>query len=500
MAKTLKAKLPVDQSIPTDFRQFIPAREICDQLVQLYLRTFETVFRVLHIPTFEQEYAHYWDDPGASSEFFVIQLLLMMAIGMCFLQDRENPEGALHESASHWIYAIQLWLSAPFEKNRLDVGGVRIQCLLLLALQTNAVGGDLTWISAGSLVRTAMTVGLHRDPIHLPNISILEAEVRRRLWATVMEIMVQTSLDSGMQPFISCDDFDCDPPSNLDDIQLDKTTEFLPASKPIDTFTQTSTQCALMRSLSCRLSVAKALNDLRTHLSYEDTIRIGAELTEICRQNSILYQSFFTRDYSENQPRPTAFQVKLLDLLTRRFLLSIHSPFAFKANENVMYYFSRKICLESSIHLLSYSPSPLLLRMQGRDRGDETEEDDYMRLRIFSRGLFKCIFLHASSTIFSELMIELRNSSAPATSPPSHNDLYQAVRDVVDLTWRRVKMGEKSVKAHIYFACALSQVDAMRNGTSLEPQIYATTKKSLESCYEVLIARARNIMTPRTTI
>lgn len=324
-----------------------------------------------------------------------------MAIGTCFYQGPDDTEDSLRESSSHWISAAQLWLSAPFEKRRLDLSGVQIYCLLLLARQTNVVGGDLTWITAGSLVRTAMGIGLHRDPTHFPNMSVFHAELRRRLWATVLEIVVQSSLDSGMPPLISCEDYDCNPPSNIDDVQINEATKTPPSSKPLDTFTQTSTQCALMRSLSIRLKVVKVLNSIHPDLSYEDTLRLGTEITNACRSNSLLFQSYLVAPSSMNQARPTAFQIKFLDLLSRRFLLSLHTSFAQKANDNITYYFSRRVCLEASLLLLSYSVSSPLHGMQ-------VQEDDYTRLRVFGCGLFKSILLHASATICLELIVQLQ--------------------------------------------------------------------------------------------
>jgi hypothetical protein len=59
------------------------------------------------------------------------------------------------------------------EKNRLSISGLQVQCLLILARHTLSVGGDLIWIAMGSLVRSAMQMGLHHDPKHFTNMSIL---------------------------------------------------------------------------------------------------------------------------------------------------------------------------------------------------------------------------------------------------------------------------------------------------------------------------------------
>ena len=97
-----------------------------------------------------------------------------------------------------------------------------------------------------------MQMGLHRDPGYLPKMSVLCVELRRRLWATIIEMVVQSSLDSGMPALLSFNDFDTLPPSNIDDNELDETTEVIPRSKDRAIFTQTSLQVLLLQSLRLR--------------------------------------------------------------------------------------------------------------------------------------------------------------------------------------------------------------------------------------------------------
>ena len=97
-----------------------------------------------------------------------------------------------------------------------------------------------------------MQMGLHRDPEHLPKMSILSVELRRRIWATVIEMAIQSSLESGMPLLISFSDFDTMPPLNINDSEIDESTQVLPAAQDGATFTQTSLQLALLQSLRIR--------------------------------------------------------------------------------------------------------------------------------------------------------------------------------------------------------------------------------------------------------
>lgn len=147
-------------------------KEIADQMAHLYVTRFESVFRILHIPSFWIEYERYWSDPTEAETILQLKIQLVMALGTSIHQD---PIGLtdVYSMARQWICAAQEWLSGPMKKNRISIGSLQMQCLLILARQLLAVGGDVVWISMGTVVRTAMQMGLHRDPKHFKRMGIL---------------------------------------------------------------------------------------------------------------------------------------------------------------------------------------------------------------------------------------------------------------------------------------------------------------------------------------
>lgn len=485
MSRLAKTERPIQQSLLPNPRDYVPPREISDQLVHLYFRTFESVHRVLHVSSFQHEYLQYWDDSQAASTAFVVKLLLVMAIGSCFFQDLRGPPPH-HSSSPQWIYTAQTWINSQTEKSRLNLSAIQIHCLLLIARQIKPVGDEFIWISAGSLIRLAMNMGLHQDSSRSPKMSIYETELRRRLWATVLEISIQSSLDSGMPPLISYNDFDCKPPSNINDEQVEEATRNPPIPRPTEVFTQTSIQIALLRSLPVRLAIVNMLNGLRSEPSYDETLRLGTYLTSACRSNSLLSQSFLNGSSSTGHLRPTVFQIKLLDILTRRFLLSLHLPYAIKAKTSPIYHFSRKVCLESSLGLVSYPP-----RLQPLDA--HTQDDDYTRLIVVCGGFYKSIFVLANTTIGLELLTQLEEDSSPFVSASinslSRKELHKALEDALDLAARRIEAGETNAKGHVFISCMLGQIDAMLAGRSPEQGIMDAAKKSVELVYGLMRAK-----------
>lgn len=189
LGRQIKA-LRVPQIMSSEFGNHIPSRQLADELVEAYLRTYETLHRVLHIPSFRLEYARYWQNPKGARQAFVIQLQLCMAIGAVLHDDQFS----LRNLAVRWVYEARFWLSQPSEKSRMNLSGLQVCCLVHIARDVCGVGSDLVWASAGSLMRMALYIGLHRDPDHLPKMSLLAAETRRRVWAAILEILVQSSM------------------------------------------------------------------------------------------------------------------------------------------------------------------------------------------------------------------------------------------------------------------------------------------------------------------
>ena len=147
-------------------------KDFADQMAKLYISRFESAFRILHIPSFWSEYERYWQNPAEATSTLHFKVQLVIAIGSSLCQ--ESPKiTEVRSGASQWIYAAHDWLSGPMEKDRLSISGLQVHCLLILARQTLSVGGDLIWVSMGTLVRTAFQLGLHRDPRHFAKVTVL---------------------------------------------------------------------------------------------------------------------------------------------------------------------------------------------------------------------------------------------------------------------------------------------------------------------------------------
>lgn len=506
---------------------------MADQLVDAYLRTFEGVYRIIHIPSFKREYGAYWENPAAATQSFIIQLQLCMAVGACFLDDTFS----YRHLATQWIYEAQFWFVQPSEKSRMNIQGLQALCLLYLARETCSIGADLVWVSVGNLARTAMFMGFHRDPEHLPKMSMYVSEMRRRLWATILELVLAASLESGCPPLIGPKDFDTKPPSNFDDVDLGNTSE--PGSispKPISVFTDTSMQILLFRSFDTRLAISRHLNEFDTTNTYDETLKLHRELTAACRNFTASVQKFHA--VSGIQARgPLRFHVKLAELSLHRIFMVLHMPWLAVAEQDPRYYYSRKICVETALRLFkgmvqykNSSPSatlttpPLASLAAPPFNTQAAEHDDFLRLLICGCGSFRTVPVQCFFTIGLELVwqreedrgmnadLDLRSNGdayladdfeglpgmsraagtrvrAAGGQSVQESELLEGIRYAPGWAKARVLAGETNVKGYLFMNSLLKQIEALQRGAPDEE-----VEKVIEDCIEETVKESVDIL------
>lgn len=441
-----------------------PSQDMANMFARLYLSKFESSFRIVHIPSFWSDYEKYWTNPATVSTAQQLKVQLVMAIGVS-LHRSEGIDGAIRTMASNSVYAAQNWLAGPLEKDRFTTDGLQVHCLLILARQIWCVGGDLIWVSMGTLIRTAMQMGLHRDPQHFPEMPVLHAEIRRRLWATILEMTVQSSIDSGMPPMLSFDDFDTEPPSNNNDEEMNESTKTLP-QHPKGTATDTSAQLILRSTLRSRLRAARSLNGLGSDMLYDEILDISNEIGRACRECSILAE--------KRQPSDSAiFQQNMNDLLMRRFLLPLHRPFANRAATNPLFFFSRKVSLDTAMAILSPEP-----------------DEDFSRLSQLSGGFIKGCILYACFALALEIATEFEDEGLDTSMQrkQARQKLVSALERAIRLAADRIRLGETNVKMHLMLNAVLGQVKALESGMSMELCVTRGAKEALEESYGILQA------------
>ncbi|KAB8231585.1 transcription factor domain-containing protein [Aspergillus alliaceus] len=477
LSRDVKNKRPSRGCLPADLPRSFPGHQVMGELIELYFATFESCYRILNRPSFQKEYEGYINDSEPPKSPFMLQLLLVMVLASTIHGDA-NIRSQIMTKSSTWIHIAQSWLSAPLEKDRLTLEGIQTNCLLLLARQVTRIGADLVWISAGSLIRMAMQMGLHQDPDYLEEMSRQQEDIRRRLWYTILEMNVQTALDSGMLPMITDTDYNTHPPSNVSDNDLEGTMR--EQSQEGGHSNHVSFQSLLADSLSLRLRATRVINSLQDEPPYDQVLALGNELASACSNATIAIEQASTTDCG----RSVGFASSFCNHLLRRFPLCLHYQYAVKAKKSPIYSYSQKVCLEAAQDLVLF-----------------LEDDQYYRLLLTGGGMFRDIITRGALLLFLELNPEPQedNSSfARRRRRARQEPLLQDARRVVQYAKDRMRHGETNVKVYVCLSMMMAQAESHLDGLPPKEAISKALHDSLDICHRLLEQRVADACTSPT--
>ncbi|KAH7121292.1 fungal-specific transcription factor domain-containing protein [Dendryphion nanum] len=311
----------------------LPEKAVVDAAVNIYFQTFETTYRILHEPSFWNEYHVFWENRNSEETptSFATILVLIVASTKCLTMDRETlfvgDSSVDREIAAELIDISDAWLLRHSRK-KLTLAFFQMQCLSLLAKRVNSIRVKQDWVNSGDVIRLAIASGLHRNPSLLGwgKITAFEMEMRRRLWATIMELELQSSVDLGHQSSLCGFFYDSQTPANLPDDAISTELEQLPAERPFDHFTSSS---------------YLLLNNPTTKFEYSDVLHYDKEITASLG-------SLPAWDDSRS-----ALAAASLDLQLRQFLLLIHQPYAVRASKDARFAYSFSACISAANSILT---------------------------------------------------------------------------------------------------------------------------------------------------
>ncbi|KAF2013590.1 hypothetical protein BU24DRAFT_349650 [Aaosphaeria arxii CBS 175.79] len=325
----------------------LPARAEVDAAVTLYFQEFEDAYRILHEPTFRKDYSEFWNAPKEVATSFACILLFIVAITRCVVVGRDpafvGDSSAEREDAKNLIDAGDAWLRQQSHK-RLTITFFQLQCFSVLAKKVNCIKVKQDWTATGAAMRLAIAAGMHRNPSLLGpgRCSVFHQEMRKRLWATIMELELQSAIDSGLPSTLCGFYFDTPAPTNLPDEAFSSDTEQLPAERPTANFTKASYLNISRASLQLRIHIAKLVNDPGTSLLYSDVLHYDEKIS------SLLASLPRWED-----PASTTASV-LLDVQLRQFLLILHHPYALRAAKNPRYSYSFTAVVRAASAIISH--------------------------------------------------------------------------------------------------------------------------------------------------
>ena len=453
-----RQNLPRNNTISPEVLTSLPSRAVCEDLVACYLRTFQPIYRIVDVIEFRREFDRFWVESNSDREAFTMELLLILALGSTFHIEATETQPPLKTHAPTWISTAQAWLTGPSERSTMNLGGVQVYCLLVLARQATYICPGPTWISTSSLLSTAMSIGLHRDPGLFKSLSVREAEMRKRVWAAVVELAIQAHIDAPVQLLLTSADFDTSAPLNLNDEDLslhEKGADLVPRIG----ITDSSLQIQLCKSQSLRLDIARSLNDL-SQPDYNTVLRLGENLRSATRELSV-----FFRDASAKQNTFIDFHRRLLDILMHRMSLLLYRSHMVASKSEPRFYLARKLCVDSATAIISHSGDTM--------KGGSS---NLLLLASVGRGIFKGPFdLNAILVVILELFSQIGDAGSLSSADTldqlqrsNRKSLMSHLEKVKDGLYALIReKGSVSLKAYFILSLLLSVAKEAEEGRSM---------------------------------
>jgi hypothetical protein len=468
-----------ESSLMTLLESF-PSGDLCFELLSAYFRLLQPIYRIIHVPSFWADYEQFCQEPQRMETLFVMQLALLYAIGTSFYAGPDKIE--VQERARTWIDLVQSWIVGPAAKTTHNLAGLQVYCLLILSKQMVYNAGGLTWISSGSLLTMAMSMGLHQDPLLFPSLTPFQVEMRRRLWAATLELYVQHHVDSSIALTLRPSDIEMPEFLNLDDKDLGKDATTTPKSK--EGITDASIQIQLTESLALRLEVAHMVNALHQECSFDTALELAEQFKAACRKLSDLFRLMDSRGGDDGDSAPRHFQRKFLDAMLRKYIILIHRPFMIMSRSSPALYLSRKTCVDAAKIIVSH--------LDGKPGTEEL-----MRLAAAGRGSFKGplsqnIVMVLSLELFMLLQEDDGVRQVGAADPM--DIVQQEARDAVYRPLERIckqapevmRAGSVCTGTYNFVAAMLAQARATEAGQCTKMAVNGSIRESLKVTLAIL--------------
>ncbi len=322
------------------------------------------------------------------------------------------------------------------------------------------------------IVRLAFCMGYHRDPRHFKDITPFEGEMRRRIWALLVEMDTTIAFISGLPISINQRFADTRLPSNLLDEDMSEEMRQPAAPRPNTETTPVLYQITAAPIISLFAEILTAVTD-RTGLAYSRIIELDAALSEsISRIPAVL--------------RPKSIMEALMDstsLIRQRYYLQVQIHRArcvlhrrwLRAGRR--YARSRHACIDAAVRLLQIQ---FELNIESQPGG-----------RLFNDRwkLARCIpdFLLGDMILCLELFHMRKKGDTPDLDPivPENQilDMLQMSRQIWQTSHKESKDASRALRLisrMLHMSTASSAEDAGKDTeypTMTRPPEYPTTPK-----------------------
>ncbi|UKZ84123.1 uncharacterized protein TrAFT101_000046 [Trichoderma asperellum] len=331
----------------------IPARPVVDRMVARYFNAQGVVPGILHSGHFLREYQKFWQEPAVMPCIWIGLLFSVMCVATLYQQsiedpaDPETPERVrvFREQTLHSLVLSQYTRGGEY------VLETMINYLICESFMSQDTEIGL-WLVQGIIVQLALSQGYHRDPQKFPSISPFAGEMRRRVWAIIVQMDLRLSSQMALPCVLKLQQYDTAEPRNLLDTDFDDATVELPPSRPETEVTPVLYSLAKGRIDKMTGLVNDVVNDTQEH-PYTEIMELDRKLQEA---EASLPPIFRWQPLSQSfmvAPQIVMHRV-LLQLAIQRLTIWLHRKYLAPPYTQPRYQYSRNACVQAAIKILEF--------------------------------------------------------------------------------------------------------------------------------------------------
>jgi hypothetical protein len=405
-----------------DILAAVPPRPIVDSILAKYFSSADMpVTLAIYRRVFFKQYENFWDDPFGTPVIWLTTLFGMMSIVAYYTLHIDGgfeplDEGTLLQYKNIVAISREKMIQCLRLGNYMKGTPHTIEALLSFLQIEYVQGEDIQqgcWQLIGVIIRVALKMGYHRDGSHFPEMSVFEAEMRRRTWYILMQFDIASASQVGLPRIIKQAQCDTAEPRNLLDDDFDETTTTLPPGRPPNE--HTLAQFLIYKSRV--VSVYGMICDFTTSSKQRDYA------------GAIQLDSMLNSAYTHKPPILDLKPIhrSILDganLITRRLYIAmsyhqaqmtLHRKFMILAKTNSAYTYSHTTCLGAALAVMQHQTELFKQCQPGRMLYTN-------RWKVLS--LIQSEFLLATTILCFNLDDDLKHQRCKA-SPLSSDQVYK---------------------------------------------------------------------------
>ncbi|KAI5361327.1 hypothetical protein Slin15195_G124390 [Septoria linicola] len=211
-------------SMSTSLIDYLPSKNAADQLVAQYWHAVHYMCKIVHRPTFEQQYAIFWSqiitgsEPVPSNQAIVFAAMFSAAVSMTNEQAMQKFGTSKNALVDSLRSGTEFALAKANFLRTTKVDTMQAFVMYLIPLVRAEVSRAHSAL-VGTAIRLAECMGLHRDGTHY-QMTPVEVQVRRMIWHQLCFLDMRTCEATGPRPQIRAEDYDTKMPWNVNDADL----------------------------------------------------------------------------------------------------------------------------------------------------------------------------------------------------------------------------------------------------------------------------------------